>query len=130
MSVIFLLIPLSIVFAVAFLFAFIWSVRSGQYEDTTTPSMRVLLDEKTAPQAGRAGSTHRSVQRRDAEDAEERKDFEVAVQLPCDAPAASPLREPLRSLRPCVERALASFRRTAPAKPSIAPANTTNSNLQ
>lgn len=48
MSVIFLLIPLSIVFAVAFLFAFIWSVRSGQYEDTTTPSMHVLLDEKTA----------------------------------------------------------------------------------
>ncbi len=48
MSVIFLLIPLSILFAVAFLFAFIWSVRSGQYEDTTTPSMRVLLDEKLA----------------------------------------------------------------------------------
>ena len=41
MSVIFFLIPLSILFAVAFLFAFIWSVRSGQYEDTTTPSMRV-----------------------------------------------------------------------------------------
>ncbi|MEN9575219.1 MAG: Cytochrome oxidase maturation protein cbb3-type [Verrucomicrobiota bacterium] len=48
MSVIFLLIPLSIVFAVAFLFAFIWSVRSGQYEYTTTPSMRLLLDERTA----------------------------------------------------------------------------------
>lgn len=48
MSIIFLLIPLSIVFAVAFLFAFIWSVRSGQYEDTTTPSMRLLLDERTA----------------------------------------------------------------------------------
>lgn len=50
MSVIFLLIPLSILFAVAFLFAFIWSVRSGQYEDTTTPSMRVLLDEKVSSQ--------------------------------------------------------------------------------
>ncbi len=50
MSVIFLLIPLSIIFATAFLFAFIWSVRSGQYEDTTTPSMRLLLDEKTARQ--------------------------------------------------------------------------------
>lgn len=48
MSVIFFLIPLSIVFAVTFLFAFIWSVRSGQYEDTTTPSMRLLLDEKIA----------------------------------------------------------------------------------
>ncbi len=48
MSIIFLLIPLSILFAVAFLFAFIWSVRTGQYEDTTTPSMRVLLDEKVS----------------------------------------------------------------------------------
>jgi cbb3-type cytochrome oxidase maturation protein len=48
MSVIFLLIPLSILFAVAFLLAFIWSVRAGQFEDTTTPSMRVLLDEKVS----------------------------------------------------------------------------------
>lgn len=45
MSVIYLLIPLSIAFAGAFLFAFIWAVRSGQYEDTCTPSMRLLMDE-------------------------------------------------------------------------------------
>jgi cbb3-type cytochrome oxidase maturation protein len=130
MSVIFLLIPLSILFAVAFLFAFIWSVRSGQYEDTTTPSMRVLLDEKTAPKAERAGSAQRSVQRGDAEDAEERKEFREGFQSLSDAPAASPLREPLRSLRLCAERALASFRRTAPAKPNTAPANTPNSKLK
>jgi cbb3-type cytochrome oxidase maturation protein len=47
MSVIFLLIPLSIVVATFFLIAFIWAVRSGQYEDTLTPAMRVLLDETT-----------------------------------------------------------------------------------
>jgi cbb3-type cytochrome oxidase maturation protein len=45
MSVIFLLIPLSIVIAACFLGAFFWAVRSGQYEDTCTPSMRVLLDD-------------------------------------------------------------------------------------
>lgn len=45
MSIILVLIPLSIAFAVAFLAAFIWAVRSGQYEDTCTPSMRLLLDE-------------------------------------------------------------------------------------
>lgn len=45
MSVIYLLIPLSLIFAGGFLWAFIWSVRSGQYDDTTTPSMRVLLDD-------------------------------------------------------------------------------------
>ena len=48
MSVIFLLIPLSIVLAACFLGAFIWAVRSGQCEDTHTPSMRVLLDEPKA----------------------------------------------------------------------------------
>lgn len=51
MSVIFLLIPLSIVIALCFLGAFIWAVRSGQYEDTCTPSMRLLLEEKRAVEA-------------------------------------------------------------------------------
>jgi cbb3-type cytochrome oxidase maturation protein len=46
MIVIFLLIPLSIMIAICFLAAFIWAVRSGQYEDTCTPAMRLLLEEK------------------------------------------------------------------------------------
>jgi cbb3-type cytochrome oxidase maturation protein len=46
MIVIFLLIPLSIIIAICFLAAFIWAVRSGQYEDTCTPAMRLLLEEK------------------------------------------------------------------------------------
>jgi cbb3-type cytochrome oxidase maturation protein len=45
MSVILFLILLSIVIAAGFLVAFIWAVRSGQYEDTGTPPLRVLLDE-------------------------------------------------------------------------------------
>ena len=45
MSVIFVLIPLSIVIAAGFLGAFIWAVRAGQYDDTCTPSMRVLLED-------------------------------------------------------------------------------------
>ena|SRR5689334_13959223 len=45
MSVILVLIPLSIVCAAGFLGAFIWAVRSGQYEDTCTPSMRLLFDD-------------------------------------------------------------------------------------
>ena len=48
MSVILILIPLSIVFAVGFLAAFIWAVRTGQFEDTCTPSMRVLSEEATS----------------------------------------------------------------------------------
>jgi len=45
MIVLLLLIPLSIVVATVFLMAFIWAVRSGQYEDTSTPAMRPLMDE-------------------------------------------------------------------------------------
>jgi cbb3-type cytochrome oxidase maturation protein len=44
-SVLVLLIAASLAVATLFLFAFIWAVRSGQYEDTCTPSMRILLNE-------------------------------------------------------------------------------------
>jgi cbb3-type cytochrome oxidase maturation protein len=46
MSVILFLIPISIAIAAAFLTAFIWAVRSGQFEDTCTPSMRVLTEDR------------------------------------------------------------------------------------
>jgi cbb3-type cytochrome oxidase maturation protein len=45
MSVILILILASLAVAVAFLISFIWAVRSGQYEDTCTPALRVLADE-------------------------------------------------------------------------------------
>ena len=45
MSVVIVLILVSVAVALLFLGAFIWSVRSGQYEDTLTPSMRILTDE-------------------------------------------------------------------------------------
>ena len=45
MIIIFLLIPLSIVTAAIFLCGFIWAVKSGQYEDTCTPSMRLLMED-------------------------------------------------------------------------------------
>ena len=45
MSVIFLLIPLSLLIAGGFLAAFVWAVRSGQFEDTCTPAIRLLGDE-------------------------------------------------------------------------------------
>lgn len=45
MSVIFLLIGLGIVVALGFLAAFIWAVKSGQYEDDYSPSVRILFDD-------------------------------------------------------------------------------------
>ena len=47
MSVLVLLIFASLAVAAVFLAAFIWAVRSGQYEDTCTPSMRVLMEDLT-----------------------------------------------------------------------------------
>lgn len=45
MNVIFLLIVAGGLVAAAFLAAFVWAVRSGQYDDTATPPVRILLDE-------------------------------------------------------------------------------------
>ena len=46
MSVIFLLIGISISVAVVFLLIFTWAVKSGQYDDTYTPSVRMLFDDE------------------------------------------------------------------------------------
>ena len=46
MSVIYLLISISIVIAVAFLYAFIRAVKTGQYDDDYTPSVRMLFDDE------------------------------------------------------------------------------------
>ena len=45
MSVLILLILASLVVALGFLIAFFWSVKSGQYEDDYTPSVRMLFDD-------------------------------------------------------------------------------------
>lgn len=45
MSVVFVLVFAAIIMAGAFLIAFIWSVKNGQYEDTYTPSVRMLFDD-------------------------------------------------------------------------------------
>jgi cbb3-type cytochrome oxidase maturation protein len=46
MSVIYLLISISIIVAVLFLIAFIRAVKSGQYDDDYTPSVRMLFDDE------------------------------------------------------------------------------------
>ena len=46
MTIVIFLIIIGIVVAGAFLAGFIWSVKSGQYDDMYSPSVRVLFDEK------------------------------------------------------------------------------------
>ena len=45
MSVIVLLIAAGGLVAGGFLAAFVWAVRSGQFDDVTTPPLRVLFDD-------------------------------------------------------------------------------------
>ena len=46
MSVIYILLSISVVVATLFLIVFILSVKKGQYDDTYTPSIRMLFDDE------------------------------------------------------------------------------------
>jgi cbb3-type cytochrome oxidase maturation protein len=45
-SVILVLVFFSVSVAIVFLFAFFWSVRNGQYDDTYSSSVRMLFDDE------------------------------------------------------------------------------------
>lgn len=49
MEIIVILICISLTIAITFLYIFSWNVKSGQYDDTYTPSVRMLFDDKPAP---------------------------------------------------------------------------------
>jgi len=46
MSVMVILVAFSILVAAGFLIAFLWAVKSGQYDDRHTPAMRMLFDDR------------------------------------------------------------------------------------
>jgi cbb3-type cytochrome oxidase maturation protein len=45
MGIIVLLISISITIALLFLGIFLWSLKDGQFDDTTTPAMRMIFDD-------------------------------------------------------------------------------------
>ncbi|MBX3007269.1 MAG: cbb3-type cytochrome oxidase assembly protein CcoS [Melioribacteraceae bacterium] len=45
MSVVVILIGASLLVALGFLAAYLWAVKSGQYDDKYTPSVRILFDD-------------------------------------------------------------------------------------
>ncbi len=63
MDILYLLIPLSLVLVAVIVAAFLWAIRSGQFDDLEGPAHRILLDddEQTEPP------------RTDAEDARDRR---------------------------------------------------------
>ena len=46
MNILYLLIGVSLAAALVFLVLFIWAVKSGQFDDNYTPSVRVLFDDE------------------------------------------------------------------------------------
>lgn len=57
MSIIYILICISVFVAAVFLFLFISSVKSGQFDDNYTPSVRVLFENKTKKNKEKEQST-------------------------------------------------------------------------
>ena len=45
MDILYLLIPLSLVFVALIAAAFLWAVKSGQFEDMEGPAHRILMDD-------------------------------------------------------------------------------------
>jgi cbb3-type cytochrome oxidase maturation protein len=46
MSILYLVLPLALLFACAAVGAFVWTVRSGQLDDVDTPPRRILFDDE------------------------------------------------------------------------------------
>ena len=45
MTVLFVVLPLAVIFAGVAVIAFIWAAKGGQFDDLTTPAHRILHDE-------------------------------------------------------------------------------------
>lgn len=46
MNVLYVLVPLAILLAAAGVAAFVWAIRSGQFDDVETPAIRMLIDDE------------------------------------------------------------------------------------
>ncbi|HEU4734965.1 MAG TPA: cbb3-type cytochrome oxidase assembly protein CcoS [Kofleriaceae bacterium] len=70
MSILYLVLPLALLFASGAVAAFAWTVRTGQLDDVETPPRRILFDDERAGLARERG---------------------------CSASAAQPVSDPTRS---------------------------------
>lgn len=57
MEILFLLIPLGVVIALAIGVAFWWSADSGQFDDLDSPGQKILMDDDRARDRPRAQDT-------------------------------------------------------------------------
>lgn len=52
MNILLALIPISLVLLVVIVLAFLWAVRSGQFDDLDTPALDMLRDDEPSQPAG------------------------------------------------------------------------------
>ncbi len=57
MSILFLLVPLGMLFLGVAIWAFVWAVRSGQFDDLEGPAHRILMDDDDPRIPGRRDSS-------------------------------------------------------------------------
>lgn len=62
MYIIFFMIAVSVTVAAAFLGAFLWAVRSGQYDDDYTPAVRMLFDNEVTTKNNKKLKEERGVE--------------------------------------------------------------------
>ena len=49
LEILYLLVPLAVVLAALIVWAFLWAVRAGQFDDLEGPAHRILMDDDAAP---------------------------------------------------------------------------------
>ena len=57
MNIFYLLIGVSLFAALIFLGAFIWAVKTGQFDDNKTPSIRILFDDDSIEEEEETGKS-------------------------------------------------------------------------
>lgn len=60
MDILYLLIPLSLVFVAVIAYVFLWAVKSGQFEDMEGPAHRILMDDEPASPSDEQASQGKS----------------------------------------------------------------------
>lgn len=49
MEIIFFILPISLCLSIGFVIAYLWAVKTGQFQDTDTPPVRILFDDDAGP---------------------------------------------------------------------------------
>ncbi len=60
MTILYFLIPLSLVLLGLAVWAFFWAVNSGQFDDLDSPAWRILLEDDSKPPADKPGAREKT----------------------------------------------------------------------